>query len=77
MTPSRKLDSDAARVAARFHEVYEMLAPEHDYETRATSAVSWKDVPLANRSLMIHVAEFLLREDAIRVGSSLPESWPR
>lgn len=68
--------SDAERVAARFHEVYELLAPAHGYETRDASAVPWKDVPEPNRSLMIHVAQFLLREDAIRVGSSLPEAWP-
>lgn len=69
--------TDAERVAARFHEVYELLAPEHGYETRDASAVTWKDVPEPNRGLMIHVAEFLLRERTIEIGPLMPESWPR
>lgn len=66
---------DAERVAARFHEVYELLAPEHGYGTRKASAVLWRDVPEPNRSLMIRTAGFLLREHAIEVGDGLPESW--
>jgi hypothetical protein len=45
----------AERVAREFHETYERLAPSYDYETRRASAVSWKDVPLANKELMIQV----------------------
>lgn len=67
--------NEAERVARRFHEVYELLAPEHDYETRTASAVPWDEVREPNRSLMIHVAGFLLREHSIAVGDSLPKSW--
>lgn len=67
--------TDGERVAARFHEVYELLAPDHGYTTRPESAVMWQDVPEPNRSLMIHVCEFLLRERCIKVGPGLPESW--
>lgn len=64
------------RIAARFHEVYELLAPDHGYETRSASAVPWADVPEPNRSLMIAVGEFLYRERTLLPGPNLPESWP-
>lgn len=75
MPDSQRIDPDGERIAARFHEVYELLAPEHGYETREATAVPWKDVPEPNRSLMIHVCEFLVREKSIQVGPSLPKAW--
>lgn len=77
MTRSGQSDrmSDGERIAARFHEVYELLAPEYDYRTRGASATTWDKVPEPNRALMIHTCEFLLRERCIEVGPMLPESW--
>ena len=42
-------------LAKKFHETYERLAPDFGYKTREASAVPWKDVPEANKSLMIAV----------------------
>jgi hypothetical protein len=43
-------------LAQLFHETYERLAPEHNYQTRKASAVPWSDVPENNKNLMIAVA---------------------
>jgi|HubBroStandDraft_6_1064221.scaffolds.fasta_scaffold00417_36 hypothetical protein len=67
--------TDGERISARFHEVYELLAPGYGYRTREASARTWEKVPEPNRSLMIHTCEFLLHEKCIEVGPSLPESW--
>jgi hypothetical protein len=68
--------TDGERIAARFHEVYELLAPDHGYVTReAGRETLWQQVSEPNRSLMIHTCEFLLRERCIEVGPLLPESW--
>lgn len=42
----------ADKVARKFHESYERLAPDHGYETRAASAVPWEQVPANNKALM-------------------------
>ena len=52
---------NAEQLARLFHETYERLAPEYDYETRRESAVAWDEVPENNRRLMIAVAGELLR----------------
>lgn len=51
-----ELVADPERMASRFHEAYERLAPEFGYKTRDESAVSWEDVPEDNKQLMIAVA---------------------
>lgn len=56
---------EAEKLARRFHETYERLAPIYNYETRKASAVPWEQVPENNKLLMIAVAGELL------------ESWPR
>lgn len=61
-------------LARRFHELYERLAPEHGYETRAESAVQWDKVPRNNRALMIAVCKELLLEfgpDATSYGAHI------
>ena len=55
----------AERIAQAFHENYEMLAPEHGYETRKASAVPWEDVPEQNRNLMIAVVRALIGDGVI------------
>jgi hypothetical protein len=55
----------AERIAKEFHETYERLAPSYSYETRRASAVSWEDVPLANKELMIQVVWELLDRGVI------------
>jgi len=48
MTPEEAL-------AKFFHDTYERLAPEYCYQTRASSTVSWPEVPANNKQLMIAV----------------------
>lgn len=59
MTPDISL---AEAVAQLFHETYERLAPEYNYQTRTASAVPWSHVPANNRELMIAVAEHVLSQ---------------
>lgn len=57
----------AGRIARRFHEVYEELAPEHGYRTREASAKPWADVPVENKRLMVATVRQLLEEGSIDV----------
>jgi hypothetical protein len=52
--------SEAERLAQRFHETYERLAPNFGYKTREASAKPWSEVPVNNRALMIAVCAELL-----------------
>jgi len=54
----------AERLARRFHETYERLAPSFGYETRKASAVPWDQVPENNRKLMTAVCAEIL--DALK-----------
>jgi hypothetical protein len=49
-------------LARFFHETYERLAPEYQYETREDSAVPWDEVPEDNKRLMIATAAEVLRK---------------
>lgn len=51
---------DAELMAKLFHETYERLAPDFDYETRKSSAKPWFEVPENNRNLMVAVASEVL-----------------
>jgi hypothetical protein len=51
---------DAYSLAKMFHEAYERLAPEFNYQTRKASAVPWDDVPEHNKALMIATARAVL-----------------
>ena len=42
-------------LAKKFHEAYERLAPSFQYKTRKETAVSWDDLPINNKALMIAV----------------------
>jgi hypothetical protein len=52
----------AEELARLFHETYERLAPQYDYETRPESATPWDEVPEHNRKLMIATAAEVLRK---------------
>lgn len=52
----------AERLAQRFHETYERLAPDYGYTTRRDSAVPWADVPEQNKRLMIAVCAEILAD---------------
>lgn len=52
----------AEKLAKRFHEKYELLAPYYKYETRLASRTSWENVPENNKKLMIAVCGELLNE---------------
>lgn len=52
-------------IARSFHETYERLAPEYNYETRRASAVPWENVPVQNRDLMRAVVDDLLARGII------------
>jgi tryptophan 2,3-dioxygenase len=56
---------DAEAVAKAFHETYERLAPQHQYETRRASAVPWEQVPANNRRLMVAVVADLIERGVI------------
>jgi hypothetical protein len=52
----------AEELARFFHETYERLAPQYQYETREESAVPWDEVPEDNKALMIATAAEVLRK---------------
>jgi hypothetical protein len=52
----------AEELARFFHETYERLAPQYQYETREESAVPWDEVPEDNKRLMIATAAEVLRK---------------
>lgn len=52
-------------IAKQFHETYERLAPEFNYETNLRTRVPWRDVPKENRELMIAVVEELIQRRVI------------
>ena len=65
---------DADKLAQKFHETYEALAPSFGYETREESRKTWEEVPEKNRNLMVAVCRVVLGElqkenanEAIRV----------
>lgn len=59
------------RLARRFHEVYEQLAPKHGWTTQEASRVPWDQVPAHNRALMMDTIGELLAGGMIEVGVSL------
>lgn len=61
--------SPEERLAKRFHEIYEQLAPAFAYETRKESAVPWEKVPERNKLLMIAVCQQLMRERTVTVSA--------
>lgn len=50
------------QLASDFHHNYETLAPHYGYRTRPETAVSWDEVPAANKALMIAVIRALVFE---------------
>jgi hypothetical protein len=52
-------------IAEEFHETYERLAPEYNYDTRKESAVPWEKVPEPNKRLMVAVVSDLLSRGVI------------
>lgn len=63
----------AEELARLFHETYERLAPKFGYRTRKASAVPWDEVPVANRLLMVAVADDVLRVLAVQPASPTQE----
>lgn len=59
-TQRRPTMPDPESVARLFHETYERLAPQFNYETRRATARPWDEVPEDNRRLMIAVANEVL-----------------
>ena len=51
----------AEQLAQLFHDIYERRAPEYGYTSRKSSAMPWADVPEPNKSLMIAVAQEVLK----------------
>jgi len=64
----------AERIARKFHEAYERLAPQFGYKTREESAKPWNEVPENNRNLMIAVCEEISRE--AYAGEAKPQADP-
>lgn len=61
-TPDQAAETQAERIARRFHETYEALAPAHGYTTRKESAAPWGQVPGDNRRLMVATVQALMPE---------------
>jgi hypothetical protein len=59
---SNSTSTTPGKLAQRFHELYEYLAPSFGYETRKASAKPWAEVPENNRKLMTTVCEHILKE---------------
>lgn len=53
---------ETERIARRFHEVYEQLAPQIGRKTQEASAVAWSDLPDENRKLMIMTVGVVMAE---------------
>ena len=53
---------DPEELARLFHENYERLAPQYNYETRKASAKPWADVPSNNKALMVATVRAALKE---------------
>lgn len=64
----------AQRLAEIFHITYEARAPLYGYVTRKDSRVEWKDVPEANKALMISVCQDLLANKIVTLRSDLLET---
>lgn len=60
----------AEEIAIAFHSTYELLAPDHGYETREASATTWEKVPENNRQLMIATVQTLLDNNVIKIGDA-------
>lgn len=60
----------AYKIAEKFHETYERLAPSYGYVTREDSAKSWEFVPEQNKLLMVAVVGELLDNKVIQRGEN-------
>lgn len=67
---------DALDLAQSFHEAYEFLAPQHGYQTRASSAVPWVDVPARNKALMVATIDSLLKVGLLVRGNTTQPPVP-
>jgi hypothetical protein len=65
--------SPAEYLARKFHEAYEGLAPEFNYETRKKSRVPWDELKGKNKKLMIATAQKLIDDGAVKL---LPPEEP-
>jgi hypothetical protein len=72
---NRMLPSE--NIAKEFHETYERLAPEYNYDTRKESAVPWEKVPETNKRLMLAVVRDLLSRGVMHVPSGNNETLLR
>jgi len=65
--------SKAEELAQQFHETYERLAPQYNYQTRKASAVPWSDVPENNKRLMIAVCTEILEKTPTKASPDMLE----
>lgn len=59
------IEEQAEKLAQKFHESYERLAPNFGYKTREASAKPWSEVPEQNKKLMIMVCTELLTSEVV------------
>lgn len=73
--PQRPLDhgESCEFVAQQFHDTYEELAPEFDYDTRTESRKPWTEVDLNLRCLMTEVVSVLLEKGVIECNATVEE----
>ena len=58
-------------IAMAFHTMYEVLAPDFQYESRAESRTAWENVPPQNRVLMTATVKALIDNKIIAPGAAL------
>jgi hypothetical protein len=65
---------EAEEIAREFHDAYERLAPDFNYETREESAKPWEEVPESNQGLMVAVVKELMDREIIMTPPPQKES---
>lgn len=55
------MPDEPGKLAEKFHDIYEKLAPSFGYNTKKASAVEWCNVPVQNKKLMIATCAELLK----------------
>lgn len=69
---SSLLDPLVPVIARMFHEAYEALAPEYDYETKVESRKHWSQLPEKNKRLMKATVRVVLLR---MLNNFRPEEW--
>ena len=72
------MSEHARKLAKKFHEIYERLAPEFGYATRKETAIPWDDIPEgnSNKQLMIAVCDEIINSSWTPFSPDDKGTWP-